>query len=179
MRRLTSGGTICLVLISLFISALILSLFSQWDHSQRQQPFHMLPRSLYLITFLQIFFPHDVPLMNKCVFFSTLAPALSSSQLLCWFAIFFFFFSRFQALRSEMRSRWPSSSCRRTTGWRYWRGGGGRAASVPKRRTTVPKVSRLLQPSVSSLLLILLPNTPPPYTPPFHQLMGSWLSATA
>lgn len=86
---------ICLVLISLFISALILSLFSQWDHSQRQQPFHMLPRSLYLITFLQIFFPHDVPLMNKRVFFSTLVPALSSSQLLCWFAIFFFFFFPF------------------------------------------------------------------------------------
>lgn len=50
-----------------------------------------------------------------------------------------------QGLRSEMRSRWPSSSCRRITDWKYWRGGGGREASVPKRRTTVPKVSPLQQ----------------------------------
>lgn len=46
-----------------------------------------------------------------------------------------------QGLRSEMRSHWLSSSCRRITGWRYWRGGGGREANVPKRRTTVPRVS--------------------------------------
>lgn len=48
---------------------------------------------------------------------------------------------RSQALLTDMRSPWESCRCRRATGWRSWRGAGGREDSVPKRRTTEPKVS--------------------------------------
>lgn len=54
-----------------------------------------------------------------------------------------------QDLRSEKSSRRPSSRCRRITGWRSWRGGGGREDSVLKRRITVPRVS-----CFSSLLML-------------------------
>ena len=62
-----------------------------------------------------------------------------------------------QDLRSEMRSRWLSSSCTRITDWRYWRGGGGREASVLKRRTTVPRVSWLQLPVSSPTSSLMSP----------------------
>lgn len=46
-----------------------------------------------------------------------------------------------QVLHTEMRSLWGFYRCRRATGWRSWRDAGGREDSVPKRRTTEPKVS--------------------------------------
>ena len=51
-----------------------------------------------------------------------------------------------QALPTKRRSLWGSYSCRRATGWRSWRDAGGRGGSVPKRRTTGPKVSVTAEP---------------------------------
>ncbi len=54
--------------------------------------------------------------------------------------------SSLQGQCTVMSLTWPSSKCRRTIVWRSSRGSGGMAASVQRRRTTVPKVCLRLIP---------------------------------